>query len=636
MRKILFPAAICLQLCLLISCQSKTGKPAAEQRAQELCKKMFLYNNVNFDSVLHYAKLLDSASKNLPAEYQAMSLYGHAIYKGKKRPSVAIRDYHKAIDLLTNTRADTLLASIYNGLGICTKNMADYPLALDYYLKSLRLFEMAGKTKHAAGVLSNIGELYQVKGDLASAKKYILQSMEMNKKNGNTTYYLSAAQTLANIYGMNNQFDSALAIDNMGIAAADSIGSVSIKSIFYNNKGNCYLYSDRFDSAAYYFNQCLLLDSALGNITYMTDNYLTLATLSYKKKEYTTAEKRFGYSILLADSLKNNHMKHQAWNGLADLYKATGNLAAEITAKDSAAIVKDRIINEKSEAKIAELKELYEADKKEQTISLQQQRLNNQRLIITAGIIVFVLLALLAWLFYRRYKLKKEKELQQTIITQREEATINILTAEENERKRIAADLHDGVGQLMTAAWLNLQVMEKQHNGDEQKELLNKTTLLVGESCKEVRQVSHNMMPNALLKKGLVNAVREFTQQIDRSVIAINLQTEGLNKELNSITETILYRVIQECVNNAIKHAAATELDISIQHSSDGIDVLIEDNGKGFNTNFTAGEKEGLGLQNIRSRISFLKGTVQWDSSPGNGTVVAIHLPPQEHEGRKN
>ncbi len=636
MRKVLFPAAVCLVLFLFVSCQNKSGKPAAEQRALELYKKIFLFNNVNFDSVLHYSKLLDSASNNLPVEYKAMSLYGLGIYKGKKQPSVAIRDYHKAIKLLTNSNADTLLASIYNGLGICTKNMADYPLALDYYLKSLRLFEKAGKTKNAAGVLSNIGELYQVKGDLASAKKYILQSMDLNKKNGNTSYYLSAAQTLANIYGMNNQFDSALAIDNMGIAAADSIGSLSIKSIFYNNKGNCYLYSGRFDSAAYYFNQCLLLDSALGNITYMTDNYLTLATLSYMKKEYTLAEKRFGYSILLADSLSNNHMKQQAWNGLADLYKATGNQAAEINAKDSAAIVKDRIINEKSEAKIAELKELYEADKKEQTISLQQQRLNNQRLIITAGIVVVILLALLTWLFYRRYKLKKEKELQQTIIQQREEATINILTAEENERKRIAADLHDGVGQLMTAAWLNLQVMEKQHNGDEQKELLHKTTLLVGESCKEVRQVSHHMMPNALLKKGLVNAVREFTQQIDRSVIAINLQTEGLNKELNSITETILYRVIQECVNNAIKHAAATELDISIQNSTDGIDVLIEDNGKGFNTNFTAGQKEGLGLQNIRSRISFLKGTVQWDSSPGNGTVVAIHLPTRENERGKN
>ena len=144
------------------------------------------------------------------------------------------------------------------------------------------------------------------------------------------------------------------------------------------------------------------------------------------------------------------------------------------------------------------------------------------------------------------------------------------------------------------------------------------------------------ILPNALLKKGLVNAIKEFTQQIDRSILSINLQAEGLDKPLDSITETILYRVIQECVNNSIKHAAAKELDISINNSSYGIDVLIEDNGKGFNSRIINNGGDGLGLQNIRSRISFLKGTVQWDSSPGNGTVVAIHLPAQNNEGRKN
>ncbi len=180
----------------------------------------------------------------------------------------------------------------------------------------------------------------------------------------------------------------------------------------------------------------------------------------------------------------------------------------------------------------------------------------------------------------------------------------------------------------MTAAWINLQVLEKQliSAGYEQQQLLGKTTLLVGESCKEVRQVSHNMMPNALLKRGLINAVREFTQQIDKSVLLIRLLSEGLQTDLNSITETILYRVIQECVNNCVKHADATELDISINNSDEGIDLLIEDNGKGFDTTIINKTEDGLGLQNIRSRISFLKGTVHWDSSPGNGTVVAIHI----------
>jgi signal transduction histidine kinase len=104
------------------------------------------------------------------------------------------------------------------------------------------------------------------------------------------------------------------------------------------------------------------------------------------------------------------------------------------------------------------------------------------------------------------------------------------------------------------------------------------------------------------------------------------LQTGGLQTSLPSHVETILYRVIQEAVNNVIKHAAATKLDISINNDNDGTDVLIEDNGKGFNIN-AALKKEGIGLQNIKDRIEYLSGTVQWDSSENNGTVVSIFIP---------
>ncbi len=626
-----------LLLLHVLSCSGgKTNQQAAA--INQWYAKQKQYVNVNNDSVLYYSGLIEQGSNNLPVEYKVMALIGKSICHSTSSPTLAAKEYNHMLGMLARSKADTLKARIYNGLGVCSKKMADYPAALDYYFKALRIFENRKDKKSSAGVLSNIGELYQLKNDIATAKQYVQQAMQINKETGNTTYYLTSAQTLANIYGMNNQFDSALAIDNMGIAASDSIGSPTIKSIFYNNKGNCYMYSGRYDSAAYYFNQCVLLDSANGNVLYMSDNYFTLGMLAFKQKNYAAAVNNYRYCIVLGDSTNNNFMKYDAWGQLGAVYREQGKLNIAIIAKDSAAVIKDRMINEKSEHKIAELKEIYEADKKEQTISLQQSKLDNQRLVIIGGIIVFVLLLLLGWLFYRRYKLKKEKELQQSVIKQREEATINILTAEENERKRIAADLHDGVGQLMTAAWLNLQVMEKEINNanDEQQQLLAKTTLLVGESCKEVRQVSHNMMPNALLKKGLVNALKEFTQQIDKKILSISMQAEGLHTELGSITETILYRVVQECVNNSIKHAAATELDISIQNNSEGIDLLIEDNGKGFDTSIINNGADGLGLQNIRSRVSFLKGTVQWDSSPGNGTVVAIHLPPQQNEGGKN
>ena len=158
------------------------------------------------------------------------------------------------------------------------------------------------------------------------------------------------------------------------------------------------------------------------------------------------------------------------------------------------------------------------------------------------------------------------------------------------------------------------------------KKSFNKVVSLIDESCKEVRSVSHNMMPNALLKSGLASAVREFIHQIDTRVLKVNLYAEGLNERIDANIETVLYRVIQECVNNVIKHADANQLDISLIKDNDGIAATIEDNGKGFNskdkTNFG-----GLGLKNIETRILFLKGTVEWDSQIGKGTLIAIHVP---------
>ncbi|MDO9156639.1 MAG: ATP-binding protein, partial [Sediminibacterium sp.] len=164
------------------------------------------------------------------------------------------------------------------------------------------------------------------------------------------------------------------------------------------------------------------------------------------------------------------------------------------------------------------------------------------------------------------------------------------------------------------------------HLSNAESELLEKSLALVNESCNEVRQVSHNMMPNALLLKGLVKAVQEFIGQINQRNVKINLTAEGLSESLPSHIETVLYRVIQESVNNVIKHAKASKLDISIIQSTDGIDVLIEDNGIGFNIAQTS-QNEGIGLSNIKSRIQYLEGTVEWNTSENNGTLVAIFIP---------
>jgi len=620
-------------IAVLYSCHpARQGDEMTIKKVNDWYSQQNYYAQLNRgDSVLHYALLIEAAAKNLPVAYQAMAVIGKARYNVGKKIKLSVKLYEQSLGMLEHTKADSLIGRAYNGLGVSYIKMSDYSNALEYYFKALRLFEKINDTKGIGGVLANIGEVYQVKNDLPTAKKYILRSMEVNKAKY-TLSYLDAAQTLANIYGMNNQFDSALAIDKMGIRAADSIGATSAKSTFYNNMGNCYMYSNRPDSAFYYFNQCLIIDAASRNLSFMVDNYLTLGDLAFQQKQLMQSEQYFLSAIALSDSIHENQAKYQAWKQLANLYRQQNNLTNAINAKDSATAVKDRIINEKSENKIAELQELYETEKKEQTIALQQSKLSKQQLLLVGSAVLMASLLFSGWLMYRRYTIKKEKELQASLIQQREKATLDILHAEDQERRRIAAELHDGVGQVMIAAWMNLQVLESQLVTLDlsQQQLLAKATLMVGEGCKEVREVSHAMMPNALLNKGLIGAIRDFTQQIDSKVIAINLHTEGLNEPMEEIVETILYRVIQESVNNTIRHANANQLDISIHNNPDGISLLIEDNGKGFDTNRIVSndaKSEGLGLQNIKSRIAFLNGTVQWDSSANNGTLVSIYIP---------
>jgi two-component system NarL family sensor kinase len=134
------------------------------------------------------------------------------------------------------------------------------------------------------------------------------------------------------------------------------------------------------------------------------------------------------------------------------------------------------------------------------------------------------------------------------------------------------------------------------------------------------------MMPNALLKNGLGIAVRNFLDSINHQKLKVQLFTDGLNVQMDSNTEIFLYRIIQECVNNVLKHANASELNISILADSNVIDVTIEDNGSGFDITKLS-EKAGIGISNMQKRIKFLKGEIHWDSMLGKGTTVIINVP---------
>jgi signal transduction histidine kinase len=290
--------------------------------------------------------------------------------------------------------------------------------------------------------------------------------------------------------------------------------------------------------------------------------------------------------------------------------------------------VSDSILNTDVTKQIAEMGTKYETEKKEQENLLLKKDNKIKSLSLWFLIIGLLLTVATFYLIFNRNKMKQKTLLQAEMLKQQELRSKAVLDAEETERQRIAKDLHDGIGQMLSAVKLNLSTVQSKITINENEKLLFQNAIsLVDDSVKEVRSISHNMMPNMLIKKGLANAVRDFIDKLSGTTLKIDLEITGMNERLESTLESILFRVLQELVNNIIKHAQANHITIQLLKFENEITIMIEDNGVGFKVDDTLQSDKGIGLKNIISRIDFLKGNINFDSTINKGTTVTIDIP---------
>lgn len=588
--------------------------------------------NNNSDTAIFFAKKAYELAENSGNEHSRQAAYyimGRVLAM-RGSFDLAGKYYNKSFEIAEKQNNDSLMAVSLNGIGSSLWQLGKHAAALENHFKALRLREKIKDNNGIATSKTNIGMVYQSQEKLQQAEKYVSEALVLLKDAKDPSLQISTMHTLANIYGQQGKIKEAFALDQEGILIAEKTNNEFAKSLFYDNMGNCYLYGSPPDytKAIEYFKKTLAIDSAFDNQKQMSDSYVNLGDVFFQQKKYPESIPYLLRCIELADSSGYVQGKLKALLMLSTAYRQSGKINEAFTALQSSVHVKDSLINTSSEARIAEMQTLYETEKKQQQINLQQTQLSKKNYILAGTIILALLLGLLGVSAWLRYRLKQKARLQKEIMNQQDLATRAVIEAEEEERQRIARDLHDGVGQMMSAAKMNLSAFESDINFSNKDQQLSfeKIIGLVDESCKEIRSVSHNMMPNALLKNSLATAVRDFIDKIDKKALQIHLYTEGLDEKLDSNTETVLYRVIQECVNNVIKHANASSLDISIIKDNEGISATIEDNGKGFD-NTDKERFEGIGLKNIITRVEYLKGTVDFDSFPGRGTVVSLHVP---------
>ena len=299
--------------------------------------------------------------------------------------------------------------------------------------------------------------------------------------------------------------------------------------------------------------------------------------------------------------------------------------------------IKDSLYSEGMRENIAEMKAKYEIEKSEHEIAflnqqnemkglqLQTARIRQRNSLLIAGFMLLVVLSAMAfWLVKSRYKSKMRLEHEKRLI--QKEAFAAIINAEENERKRIAMELHDGLGQLLSAAKLNISVLEDT-NSEEDRLAVDNAENLIDQAIADLRNISHNLMPSALIRLGLIPAIHDMADKINSGrKVVVKITSEGFESRLPGNLEIAIYRVIQESVNNILKHAGAGNIFINLRYGGESLDLSIEDDGKGMPEPSTSNSGKGIGWDDIRSRVSLFNGRMNLYSEPGKGTRLNINF----------
>ncbi len=254
---------------------------------------------------------------------------------------------------------------------------------------------------------------------------------------------------------------------------------------------------------------------------------------------------------------------------------------------------------------------------------------------LATGTLIMLLLAIAIVSFivyYQRRLIQEQIEKQKLKAEAQERMLAATIQTQESERKRIAKDLHDEIGALLAAIRLGvIQIGSDETTGTFGVEKAEEAKKLIEETIKNVRRISQDLMPATLEKFGLVAALKELCQKLEKaSGVRMDFDGNEIDFPLKMQSALALYRIVQELINNTLKHAKATKIIISLQKTNTLLYLTVADNGSGFDLEYARGQSKGvrgLGLSNIESRINMLNATIRYETAPGEGTQVTIEIP---------
>lgn len=516
--------------------------------------------------------------------------------------------------------------------------------AIEFYLQSLEYTLGDGSYMRQSTSYRNISILFTELKDFDKAEDYARKSIKIAREHDYKRNLAEGLLQLGAIYSFQNNKDEQLLPLYKEINGIAFNPDFSIKSKILRYKsaaglGQAYLRLDSFDQAKKYFDLGLL--HLPKNMLHLQSNYQkNLGDYYLKTGDVQQAIRHFEKAIEMAEDADMQNFFYVVHNDLATAYSKNGNHQKAYEQLLLFNEKKDSIYLKDQANLFFDLEAKYESELKDKKIieeQLNSTHKTQQRNMLFFIATLLALLALVTYLIFRnKLGFQKRLALQKAEITDQKISDLeqknkllalsSVIEGQEEERLRVAKDLHDGIGGLLTTVKNHFLAIQKEMNQIQSLNLYQKTGTLIDEACVEVRRISHNMVPHSLTLSGLEGTLDDMAAHLNNTGINCTVETQGDLSTMSESQSVMTYRIIQELVNNVTKHADAKNLLIQILPVDNNWNILIEDDGKGFDFESTKEVSKSLGLKSIESRVKYLNGSIIFDSIQGTGTTVNVTI----------
>ena len=530
------------------------------------------------------------------------SLYG-TIYQNKADYVNATLNFNKALNLANDTKQYVTISYCYRCLSKINLVQEKNEKALDYANKAINYQPNNSNPREKAMAFLAVADYYGNINNFDSSERYYQQAYKILDSN---KIEISKAWVLS-LWAILYAEKEPIKTTEMMLKAQSIFDTLSPYSVYSsNNIGNL---GEMFKTLA----KSDSLIKLIGTTNFPnTKSKLLEESASYLKR-----------ALSIAQNKKNGLDIYYASGNLAELLSMKGDYKAAFEYLIMSDTYKDSIFSQKNKNAIAKLESEKEV--------LQLQATNKQRAALNKILIgAAAALLFIGFLGYRNFRNKQVIQKQKITELEKEKQLLTVdamLKGQEEERSRLSKDLHDGLGGMLSGVKMSFSNMKENMIMDAANTaVFERSITQLDNTIAELRKVAHNLMPEALVKFGLKTAVTDFCQSMQlSSKIKIICEQLGSERDLGNSANVNVYRIIQELVNNAVKHAQANQVLVQLTTSVNKVLITVEDDGKGFNIEDIE-KAAGIGYTNLKHRVAYLNGKIDINSKPNEGTSVNIEL----------